>query len=176
MEGPTPVSALIHAATMVTAGVYLLVRMSPVLALSSSGRMTIAVVGGVTAFVAATIATSQRDIKKVLAFSTVSQIGYMVLAVGAGAYSAAIFLMISHAFFKALLFLGSGSVIHSLGGEQDMRKMGGLAQLPAAHLPDVPRGLADDLGDPALRRLLVQGRRPHQRLRTTPSRCGCWAS
>ncbi|MBU6514904.1 MAG: NADH-quinone oxidoreductase subunit L [Acidobacteriota bacterium] len=128
MEGPTPVSALIHAATMVTAGVYLLVRMSPVLALSSSGRMTIAVIGGVTAFVAATIATAQKDIKKVLAFSTVSQIGYMVLAVGVGAYGAAIFLMVSHAFFKALLFLGSGSVIHSLGGEQDMRKMGGLAR------------------------------------------------
>ena len=126
MEGTTPVSALIHAATMVTAGVYLLVRMSPVLALSHSGRLTIAVIGGVTAFVAATIATSQKDIKKVLAFSTVSQIGYMVLAVGVGAYSAAIFLMISHAFFKALLFLGSGSVIHSLNGEQDMRKMGGL--------------------------------------------------
>jgi NADH-quinone oxidoreductase subunit L len=126
MEGPTPVSALIHAATMVTAGVYLLVRMSPVLALSHSGRLTIALIGGVTAFVAATIATSQKDIKKVLAFSTISQIGYMVLAVGVGAYSAAIFLMISHAFFKALLFLGSGSVIHSLNGEQDMRKMGGL--------------------------------------------------
>ncbi len=128
MEGPTPVSALIHAATMVTAGVYLLVRMSPVLALSSSGRMSIAIIGGVTAFVAATIATAQKDIKKVLAFSTVSQIGYMVLAVGVGAYGAAIFLMVSHAFFKALLFLGSGSVIHSLGGEQDMRKMGGLAR------------------------------------------------
>ena len=128
MEGPTPVSALIHAATMVTAGVYLLVRMSPVLALSSSGRLTIAIIGGVTAFVGATIATSQKDIKKVLAFSTVSQIGYMVLAVGVGAYSAAIFLMISHAFFKALLFLGSGSVIHSLNGEQDMRKMGGLSK------------------------------------------------
>jgi len=106
--------------------VYLLVRMSPVLALSHSGRMTIAVIGGVTAFVAATIATSQKDIKKVLAFSTISQIGYMVLAVGVGAYGAAIFLMIAHAFFKALLFLGSGSVIHSLNGEQDMRKMGGL--------------------------------------------------
>lgn len=126
MEGPTPVSALIHAATMVTAGVYLLVRMSPVLAMSSSGRMSIAVIGGVTAFVAATIATSQKDIKKVLAFSTVSQIGYMVLAVGVGAYSAAIFLMISHAFYKALLFLGSGSIIHALNGEQDMRLMGGL--------------------------------------------------
>ncbi len=128
MEGPTPVSALIHAATMVTAGVYLLVRMAPVLALSPSGRATIAIIGGLTAFVAATIATSQKDIKKVLAFSTVSQIGYMVLAVGAGAYSAAIFLMISHAFFKALLFLGSGSVIHSLNGEQDLRKMGALAK------------------------------------------------
>ena len=126
MEGPTPVSALIHAATMVTAGVYLLVRMSPVLALSSSGRMTIAIIGGATAFVAATIATSQKDIKKVLAFSTVSQIGYMVLAVGVGAYAAAIFLMVSHAFFKALLFLGSGSVIHALNGEQDLRKMGAL--------------------------------------------------
>ncbi|HEY5302625.1 MAG TPA: NADH-quinone oxidoreductase subunit L [Acidimicrobiales bacterium] len=128
MEGPTPVSALIHAATMVTAGVYLLVRMSPILALSSSGRLSIAIIGGVTAFVAATIATAQKDIKKVLAFSTVSQIGYMVLAVGVGAYGAAIFLMVSHAFFKALLFLGAGSVIHSLGGEQDMRKMGGLAK------------------------------------------------
>ena len=99
-----------------------------VLALSSSGRLTIAIIGGVTAFVAATIATSQKDIKKVLAFSTVSQIGYMVLAVGVGAYGAAIFLMIAHAFFKALLFLGSGSVIHSLNGEQDMRKMGALAR------------------------------------------------
>lgn len=128
MEGPTPVSALIHAATMVTAGVFLLVRMAPLLAMSSSGRWTIAVIGGATAFVAATIATSQKDIKKVLAFSTVSQIGYMMLAVGCGAYGAAIFLMVSHAFFKALLFLGSGSVIHALSGEQDLRKMGGLAK------------------------------------------------
>ena len=115
MEGPTPVSALIHAATMVTAGVYLLVRMSPVLDLSHTGRATIAIIGGATAFVAATVATSQKDIKKVLAFSTVSQIGYMVMAVGSGAYVAAIFLMVAHAFFKALLFLGSGSVIHEIG-------------------------------------------------------------
>src|ERR1700722_888527 len=128
MEGPTPVSALIHAATMVTAGVYLLVRMSPVLAMSSDARSVIAIIGCATAFVAATIATSQQDIKKVLAFSTVSQIGYMVLAVGVGAYSAAIFLMVAHAFYKALLFLGSGSVIHSLNGEQDLKKMGGLAK------------------------------------------------
>ncbi|MGC2169126.1 MAG: NADH-quinone oxidoreductase subunit L, partial [Acidimicrobiales bacterium] len=128
MEGPTPVSALIHAATMVTAGVYLLVRMSPVLAMSPDARSVIAIIGGLTAFVAATIATSQQDIKKVLAFSTVSQIGYMVLAAGVGAYSAAIFLMVAHAFYKALLFLGAGSVIHALDGEQDMRKMGGLAK------------------------------------------------
>ena len=172
MEGPTPVSALIHAATMVTAGVYLLVRMSPVLALSSSGRMTIAIIGGVTAFVAATIATSQKDIKKVLAFSTVSQIGYMVLAVGVGAYAAAIFLMVSHAFFKALLFLGSGSVIHSLNGEQDLRKMGALQRFLPLTFPDVPDRLAHHLGDPTLRGLLVQGRRTDERLRARQAAVG----
>jgi NADH-quinone oxidoreductase subunit L len=150
MEGPTPVSALIHAATMVTAGVYLLVRMSPVLALSSSGRMTIAVVGGVTAFVAATIATSQPDIKKVLAFSTVSQIGYMVMAVGAGAYGAAIFLMVCHASYKALLFLGSGSVIHSLHGEQDMHKMGALARFLPITFPAFLVGWLTICGVPPL--------------------------
>ena len=126
MEGPTPVSALIHAATMVTAGVYLLCRMNPLLSISPDGRAVIAIIGGATAFVAATIGTSQRDIKKVLAFSTVSQIGFMVLAVGTGAYVAAIFLMICHAFYKALLFLGSGSVIHGLHGEQDIDRMGAL--------------------------------------------------
>jgi len=129
MEGPTPVSALIHAATMVTAGVYLLCRMNAVLALSPDAMWVVAVIGGVTAFVAATIATSQQDIKKVLAFSTVSQIGYMMLAVGTGAYVAAIFLMVAHAFYKALLFLGAGSVIHGLHDEQDLKKMGGLARL-----------------------------------------------
>ena len=126
MEGPTPVSALIHAATMVTAGVYLLCRVSPLLALSSDATWVIAIIGGVTAFVAATIACTQQDIKKVLAFSTVSQIGYMILAVGCGAYIAAIFLMVCHAFFKGLLFLGSGSVIHGLDDEQDMKRMGAL--------------------------------------------------
>ncbi len=126
MEGPTPVSALIHAATMVTAGVYLLCRVNPLLALSSSATWVIAVIGVVTAFVAATIATSQQDIKKVLAFSTVSQIGYMILAVGTGAYIAAIFLMVCHAFYKALLFLGAGSVIHGLEDEQDLKRMGAL--------------------------------------------------
>ena len=129
MEGPTPVSALIHAATMVTAGVYLLCRMNPLLGLSPNGRVVIAIIGGATAFVAATIGTSQKDIKKVLAFSTVSQIGFMVLAVGTGAYVAAVFLMICHAFYKALLFLGSGSVIHGLHGEQDIDRMGALRKL-----------------------------------------------
>jgi NADH-quinone oxidoreductase subunit L len=125
MEGPTPVSALIHAATMVTAGVYLLCRMNPLLALSPDATWVICVIGAVTAFVAATIATSQDDIKKVLAFSTVSQIGYMILAVGTGAYIAAIFLMVAHAFYKALLFLSAGSVIHGLHDEQDLKRMGG---------------------------------------------------
>ena len=126
MEGPTPVSALIHAATMVTAGVYLLCRVHPLLHASSSASLTVAIVGGATAFVAATIACAQQDIKKVLAFSTVSQIGYMILAVGSGAYIAAIFLMVAHAFFKGLLFLGAGSVIHGLHDEQDLKRMGAL--------------------------------------------------
>jgi NADH-quinone oxidoreductase subunit L len=129
MEGPTPVSALIHAATMVTAGVYLLCRMNHLLALSHTGLEVIAIVGGVTAFVAATIACAQQDIKKVLAFSTVSQIGYMVLAVGCGAYVAAIFLMVAHAFFKGLLFLAAGSVIHGLDDEQDLKRMGALRKV-----------------------------------------------
>jgi NADH-quinone oxidoreductase subunit L len=126
MEGPTPVSALIHAATMVTAGVYLMVRVNPLLALSPDAMWVIAAIGGATAFVAATIACAQQDVKKALAFSTVSQIGYMVLAVGTGAYVAAIFLMVCHAFYKGLLFLGAGSVIHGLEDEQDMKRMGGL--------------------------------------------------
>ncbi len=126
MEGPTPVSALIHAATMVTAGVYLLCRMNPLLHLSADATEVIATIGAVTAFVAATIACAQQDIKKVLAFSTVSQIGYMILAVGSGAYIAAVFLMVAHAFFKGLLFLGAGSVIHGLEDEQDLKRMGAL--------------------------------------------------
>ena len=126
MEGPTPVSALIHAATMVTAGVYLLCRMNPLLHVTATGSEIIATIGAVTAFVAATIACAQQDIKKVLAFSTVSQIGYMILAVGTGAYIAAVFLMVAHAFFKGLLFLGAGSVIHGLEDEQDLKRMGAL--------------------------------------------------
>jgi NADH-quinone oxidoreductase subunit L len=129
MEGPTPVSALIHAATMVTAGVYLMCRANPLLAASPDAMWVVAAIGGATAFVAATIACAQQDIKKGLAFSTVSQIGYMVLAVGTGAYVAAIFLMVCHAFYKGLLFLGAGSVIHGLEDEQDMKRMGGLRRL-----------------------------------------------
>ncbi|MCX6509908.1 MAG: NADH-quinone oxidoreductase subunit L [Actinobacteria bacterium] len=130
MAGPTPVSALIHAATMVTAGVYLLVRVNPILTASASWiPWMIAIVGCATAFLAATIALAQQDIKKVLAYSTVSQLGYMFLAVGVGGYSAAIFHMITHAFFKALLFLGAGSVIHGMHDEQDMRRMGALRKI-----------------------------------------------
>ncbi|HET6772829.1 MAG TPA: NADH-quinone oxidoreductase subunit L [Acidimicrobiales bacterium] len=127
MAGPTPVSALIHAATMVTGGVYLMTRVNPILAAGYDWVPdVIAWIGVITALLAATIAVAQNDVKKVLAYSTISQLGYMFLAVGVGAYVAAIFHMITHAFFKALLFLGSGSVIHGMHGEQDMRRMGGL--------------------------------------------------
>jgi NADH-quinone oxidoreductase subunit L len=130
MEGPTPVSALIHAATMVTAGVFLMTRVNPVLAAAADWVPTlIAIVGLATALFAATIAVAQNDIKRVLAYSTVSQLGYMFLAVGSGAYVAAVFHMVTHAFFKALLFLGAGSVIHGVHGEQDMRRMGALRVL-----------------------------------------------
>jgi NADH-quinone oxidoreductase subunit L len=126
MEGPTPVSALIHAATMVTAGVYLMVRSAPILELAPDALTTVAWVGAITALFAATVACAQNDIKRVLAYSTISQLGYMFLAVGTGAYVAAIFHMVTHAFFKALLFLGAGSVIHGLHDEQDMKRMGAL--------------------------------------------------
>jgi NADH-quinone oxidoreductase subunit L len=126
MEGPTPVSALIHAATMVTAGVYMVARLAPLFSLSETAMAAVAIVGTLTAVMGATIALVQTDIKKVLAYSTVSQLGYMFLAAGVGAFGVAVFHLFTHAFFKALLFLGSGSVIHALGGEQDMRRMGGL--------------------------------------------------
>jgi len=126
MEGPTPVSALIHAATMVTAGVYLMCRVAPLLHYSHSAQLTVATVGAVTALFAATIACVQNDIKRVLAYSTISQLGYMFMAVGSGGYVDGLFHMVSHAFFKALLFLAAGSVIHGMHDEQDMKKMGGL--------------------------------------------------
>ena len=126
MEGPTPVSALIHAATMVTAGVYMVARMSPLFSRAPVAMFVVAIVGAVTAFYSATIGLVQTDIKKVLAYSTVSQLGYMFLACGVGAYASGIFHLMTHAFFKGLLFLAAGSVIHAMGGEQDMMKMGGL--------------------------------------------------
>src|SRR6202142_723020 len=126
MEGPTPVSALIHAATMVTAGVYMVSRSHVIFERAPSALMVVAIIGTLTAFFAATIGIAQTDIKKVLAYSTISQLGYMFMACGVGAFSAGIFHLMTHAFFKGLLFLGAGSVIHAVGGEQDMRKMGGL--------------------------------------------------
>jgi NADH-quinone oxidoreductase subunit L len=126
MEGPTPVSALIHAATMVTAGVYLMARVAPILFYAPKAQTTIAVIGALTALFAATIACAQDDIKKVLAYSTISQLGYMFLGIGSLGYVAGLFHMVTHAFFKALLFLCAGSVIHSLHGEQSMKKMGAL--------------------------------------------------
>lgn len=128
MAGPTPVSALIHAATMVTAGIYMVVRSNPIYSLSETAMYVVGLTGGVTALWAAIIATLQFDIKKILAYSTVSQLGLMFLGLGAGAYSSSVFHVITHVFFKALLFLGAGSVIHAMSGEQDIRKMGGLSK------------------------------------------------
>ena len=128
MAGPTPVSALIHAATMVTAGIYMIARSNLLYSLSEVTQNIVAYIGLATALLAATIALKQNDIKKVLAYSTVSQLGYMFLALGVGAYTAAVFHVMTHAFFKALLFLGSGSVIHAMSGEQDIRNMGGLSK------------------------------------------------
>jgi NADH-quinone oxidoreductase subunit L len=134
MEGPTPVSALIHAATMVTAGVYMVARCHVLFELAPAALAVVAAIGAATALFAATIGLAQNDIKRVLAYSTVSQLGYMFLALGVGAYAAGIFHLTTHAFFKALLFLGAGSVIHALAGEQDLRRMGGLkASLPWTH-------------------------------------------
>lgn len=143
MAGPTPVSALIHAATMVTAGVYMIVRLNPLFLMAPNTMMVIAIVGALTAVMAASIGLVQNDIKKVLAYSTVSQLGYMFLACGVGAFGAAMFHLMTHAFFKALMFLGSGSVIHSMHEEQDIRKMGGLKKyMPITHFTFVLGWLA----------------------------------
>src|SRR5438045_6265220 len=131
MEGPTPVSALIHAATMVTAGVYMVARSHVIFERAPLALTVVAIIGVLTALFAATIGVAQTDIKKVLAYSTVSQLGYMFLGCGVAAFSAGIFHLMTHAFFKALLFLAAGSVIHGMGGEQDMRRMGGLRK----HMP-----------------------------------------
>ncbi|HEY1266411.1 MAG TPA: NADH-quinone oxidoreductase subunit L, partial [Candidatus Binatia bacterium] len=143
MAGPTPVSALIHAATMVTAGVYLTARLNFLFVLAPYTLSLIAIIGAATALFAGTIAVAQNDIKRVLAYSTVSQLGYMFLAAGVGAFSAAVFHLFTHAFFKACLFLGAGSVMHAMGGEQDMRKMGGLRRrLPVTYWTYLIAGLA----------------------------------
>lgn len=126
MEGPTPVSALIHAATMVTAGVFIILRCSPMIEQAPGVKTSIVIVGAVTAFYAATVGLVQNDIKKVIAYSTCSQLGYMVFACGISAYGASIYHLFNHAFFKALLFLSAGSVIHAIGDEQDIRKMGSM--------------------------------------------------
>jgi NADH-quinone oxidoreductase subunit L len=135
MAGPTPVSALIHAATMVTAGIYMIARSNILFTLAPETLGVVAIIGLATLFLAAAIAVTQTDIKKVLAYSTVSQLGYMFLGLGVGAYTGAFFHVITHAFFKALLFLGAGSVIHAMSNEQDMRNMGGLKKkLPVTYL------------------------------------------
>ena len=134
MEGPTPVSALIHAATMVTAGVYLIARMHPLFQLAPAAEDVGAVVGAVTLLVAGTIGLAAVDIKRVIAYSTMSQIGYMIMGVSVGAYSAGLFHLMTHAFFKALLFMAAGSVIGAMGGNQSLDRMSGLAQGPAVHV------------------------------------------
>ena len=143
MEGPTPVSALIHAATMVTAGVYLIARMHPLFELAPAAQDVGAVVGCATLFVAATIALSQTDIKRVIAYSTMSQIGYMIMGVSVGAYAAGLFHLMTHAFFKALLFMGAGSIIGAMAGEQSLDKMGGFRKaLPFTFACFIIGGLA----------------------------------
>jgi NADH-quinone oxidoreductase subunit L len=150
MEGPTPVSALIHAATMVTAGVYMVCRMSALFAFSGTASLVVALTGAVTAVFAATMALTENDIKRVLAYSTISQIGYMFIGCGVGAYSAGMFHLFTHAFFKSLLFLAAGSVIHALSGEQDLRKMGGLRRYLPRTFPAFLVGAAAIAGVPFL--------------------------
>ena len=178
MEGPTPVSALIHAATMVTAGVYMIARTHVLFDHSPFALSVVAIVGAATALFAATIGLVQNDIKRVLAYSTISQLGYMFLGCGVAAYSAAIFHLVTHAFFKALLFLAAGSVIHAMGGEQDLRKMGGLRKkLPVTFL-DHDRRRVGHRRILALRRILLQGRdslRGISRRARAARCCGLWA-
>ncbi len=160
MEGPTPVSALIHAATMVTAGVYMVARSNAVFVLAPTAMKTVAIIGALTAIFAASIGLVQNDIKRVLAYSTVSQLGYMFLALGVGAFAAGVFHVFTHAFFKALLFLGSGSVIHAMSGEQDMKFMGDLRERTPTTFWTMLVGTLRDRGHSAPRRLLFERRNP----------------
>ncbi len=172
MEGPTPVSALIHAATMVTAGVYMIARTHVLFDHSPFALGVVAVVGAATALFAATIALVQNDIKRVLAYSTISQLGYMFLGCGVAAYSAAIFHLVTHAFFKALLFLAAGAVIHSIGGEQDLRKMGGLQEEVAGHFLDHDGSGAGYRWIFPLLRILLQGRDSSRSFHAGPAWAG----
>ena len=175
MAGPTPVSALIHAATMVTAGVYMVVRCNAIYQNAPTAMFIVAIIGAATAIFAATIGLAQNDIKKVLAYSTVSQLGYMFLACGVGAFVAAIFHVMTHAFFKALLFLGSGSVIHGMHHEQDMRRMGNLRKyMPITYITMMLGWLAI-CGIPILGRIFLKGRDTLQNICTSPGPLGNWA-
>ncbi len=174
MEGPTPISALIHAATMVTAGIFMVARMSPLFELSETALAFVTVIGATTALFMAFLGIVQNDIKRVVAYSTLSQLGYMTVALGVSAYSAAIFHLMTHAFFKALLFLAAGSVIIAMHHEQDLRRMGGLRKCDADHLGNRADRLARPRRHPALRGVLLEGRDhrggaplqdPRQRLR-----------
>jgi NADH-quinone oxidoreductase subunit L len=165
MEGPTPVSALIHAATMVTAGVFLVARMSPIFEYAPNALAFVTFIGGTTAIFAATVGLVQNDIKRVIAYSTCSQLGYMFVALGVGAYSVGIFHLFTHAFFKALLFLGAGSVIHAVSDEQDMRRMGGLWKHIPVHLCDDDHRHDSAHRLPLYGRLLLQGCGDRGRLR-----------
>ena len=160
MEGPTPVSALIHAATMVTAGVYMVARSNAIFVLAPTAMKTVAIVGALTAIFAASIGLVQNDIKRVLAYSTVSQLGYMFLALGVGAFAAGVFHVFTHAFFKALLFLGSGSVIHAMSGEQDMRYMGDLRERTPTTFWTMFVATLAIAGIPPPRRILFERRNP----------------
>ena len=175
MEGPTPVSALIHAATMVTAGVYMVARCHKLFEMAPLSLEIVAWVGGLTAIFAASIGLVQTDIKRVLAYSTISQLGYMFVGVGVGAYAAGIFHLVTHAFFKALLFLAAGSVIHGLSGEQDLRKMGGLAP---RMMTTTVTFLVGAFGLAGVRRSPASSRRTRssaQRSTSTTTSCGrCW--
>ena len=173
MEGPTPVSALIHAATMVTAGVYMLGRNAVLFSHAPQVMTIVAIVGVLTALMAASIGLVQYDIKRVLAYSTVSQLGYMFTAMGVGAFSAGAFHLMTHAFFKALLFLGSGSVIHAMGGEQDMRRMGNLKKYMPVTFATMMIGTLAIAGIPPFAGFFSQGRDPLPRVPARTSSSGC---
>ncbi len=160
MEGPTPVSALIHAATMVTAGVYLIARMHPLFELAPAAQDVGAVVGAATLLIAGTIALTQTDIKRVIAYSTMSQIGYMIMGVSVGAYAAGLFHLMTHAFFKALLFMAAGSIIGAMGGEQSLDRIGRLSQGAALHLRLLRHRRSGPVWHPAVLGVLLQGRDP----------------